>query len=149
VLERKSRWLAATLGAALVIQAVISPETAYCLPAAGLAILAADVYATGWRRSALRLTAFTTTLWTALGGFLVGVVLILLLLSQHALPAFINYYTTFVPGHSLSGPSPTSRTRRGSGVPSHSRRRRPRHPHTGSRSAPAVSGGGTDPRRCT
>jgi hypothetical protein len=106
VLERKSRWLAATLGGALVIQAVISPETAYCLPAVGLAILAADVYATGRRRSALRLTAFTTTVWTALGAVLVGVVLIVLLIGQRALPAFINYYTSFVPGHSLSGGAP-------------------------------------------
>ncbi len=106
VLERKSGWLAAILGGALVLQAVISPETAYCLPAIGLAILAADVYATGWRRGAWRLTSFTTTVWTALGAVVVGLVLLAVLLSQRALPAFINYYTTFVPGHSLSGGSP-------------------------------------------
>ncbi|MFI5312803.1 MAG: hypothetical protein ACHQ06_01410 [Candidatus Dormibacteria bacterium] len=106
VLERRSSRLAAALGAAVVIQAVISPETAYCVPAIGIAIFAADVYATGWRRSAMRLSAFTTTLWTVLGAVLVGVVFLAVLLSQHALADFINYYTAFVPGHILSGGAP-------------------------------------------
>ncbi len=106
VLERRRRRLAFGLGAALVVQAVISPETAYCIPAAGLAVLGSDLYATGWRRANMRLRTFTATLWTALGGAAVGAVLVVVLLSQHALGAFVNYYTAFAPDHILTGGLP-------------------------------------------
>ncbi|MEO8898943.1 MAG: hypothetical protein ABI473_09680 [Candidatus Dormibacter sp.] len=106
VLESRGRWLAIALGAALAIEAVITPETAYCIAAVGFAVLARDLYATGGRRANLRLPAFTTTLWTAVGGVTVAAVLLVILLSQHALDDFVKYYTAFAPDHILTGGLP-------------------------------------------
>lgn len=106
VLEKRSRWLAASLGAVLAIQAVVTPETAYCVLAVGFAVLARDLYTTGGRRANVRLSSFTTTLWTAFGGAAISAVLVVILLSQHALGDFINYYTAFAPDHILTGGRP-------------------------------------------
>jgi hypothetical protein len=106
VTTRRRAWMAAVLGGALVAQAVLSQETAYCIPAVGLALLGSDASRVDWRRRGQRMRGFAMTLWAAVGGVVVTVVLLLILLSQHALGDFIRFYTAFVPGHALTGGLP-------------------------------------------
>jgi hypothetical protein len=106
VIDRRRPWLAALLGAVLVAQAVVSPETAYCVPAVGLAILGSDASRVDWRRSGGRVRGFATAFWTIAGGAAVTVVLLIILLSQHALSDFVRFYTAFVPDHILAGGIP-------------------------------------------
>ena len=54
VINRRSRWLAAVLGGILVAQAVVSQETAYCIPAVAVAVLGSDAYRVEWRRRGAR-----------------------------------------------------------------------------------------------
>jgi hypothetical protein len=106
VIDRRRPWLAVVLGAALVVQAVVSQETAYCIPAVGIAILGSDVQRVDWRRRGSRLRGFAMTAWTAAGGAIVAVVLMVILVSQHALGDFIRFYTAFLPDHALTGGIP-------------------------------------------
>jgi hypothetical protein len=106
VITRRRPWLAAALGGALVAQAVLSQETAYCIPAVGLAIMGSDAQRINWRQRGARLRGFSMTFWTAVGGAAVTTLLVIILLSQHALGDFIRFYTAFVPGHTLTGGIP-------------------------------------------
>jgi hypothetical protein len=106
VIDRRRPWLAAVLGAVLVAQAVISQETAYCIPAVGLAILGSDASGVDWRRRGGRLNGFAMTFWTILGGAAVTAVFVIILLSQHAFSDFVRFYTAFLPDHILTGAIP-------------------------------------------
>jgi hypothetical protein len=104
VLRRRSFRLAVLLGAALVVQAVLGPETAYCIPAAGIAILGCDLFDKDQQISMLR--RFVRTAGTFVGGVLAAGVLLIVLLAHHAVGDFISYYTTFAIDHTLTGGLP-------------------------------------------
>ena len=106
VIDRRHNWLAALLGGILVAQAVISQETAYCIPAVAVAILGSDAYRVDWRHRGARIRGFAMTFWVAIGGAVVATALVIVLLSQHALGDFARFYTAFVPGHTLTGGIP-------------------------------------------
>jgi hypothetical protein len=106
VINQRRPWLAAVLGGVLVAQAVVSQETAYCIPAAGLAILGSDAYRVDWRRRQDRFRGFAMSFWTVVGGTVTTAALVLILVSQHALGDFIRFYTALVPGHILTGGIP-------------------------------------------
>ncbi|MDQ6877999.1 MAG: hypothetical protein M3082_09950, partial [Candidatus Dormibacteraeota bacterium] len=55
---------AVALGICLVVQAVLAPETLYCVPAVGLAVVASDLY----RQRSWRLRGFSTTKGVLIGG---------------------------------------------------------------------------------
>jgi hypothetical protein len=100
-LVRGKWWISAALGGSLAAQAILVPESAYCVPACGLIVLLYDFV---HRRPGQNLvTMFSRTLATAGGGILVLALLCLYLLTQHALGAFIFYYQIFIPGHDLFG----------------------------------------------
>lgn len=92
------------LGCLLAVQAILVPESAYCLPACGLVLIGADLQRRG--PGVLFRRAFATTLGTILGG---GVTLLLftgLLIWQQALSSFIFYYVVAAPGHAYTGGIP-------------------------------------------
>jgi hypothetical protein len=100
-LQRRSRWLAALVGVSLTVQAIIVPESAYCVSAVGAAVILFDLYHRKPRTSLL--ATFSLTLWLAAGGVALFAVFCLYLLTQHALGDFFFYYLIFVPGHDLVG----------------------------------------------
>jgi hypothetical protein len=106
VIDRRRPWLAAVLGAVIVAQAVISQETAYCLPGVGLALLGSDASRVDWRRKSARLRGFAMTFWAIAGGAVVTVALLIILVNQHALSDFIRFYTAEAPDHILTGAIP-------------------------------------------
>jgi hypothetical protein len=108
-LDRRSRWAAACLGGALVGFAVLVPEATYALPACGAAILAHDAYHARWAR--IRLTQdFALSLWTVAGGVALAAAFLAILVANHAVGGFIDYYVTLVPGHDLEGALPLALT---------------------------------------
>jgi hypothetical protein len=100
-LQRRGRWMAALVGVSLTAQAILVPESAYCIPAVGLIVILHDLYHRKPRTS-LQAT-FSQTLWLAGGGVALFAVFCLYLLTQHALGDFFFYYLIFVPGHELVG----------------------------------------------
>jgi hypothetical protein len=105
-LDRPGRLRPLLLGASLTAQAIVTPEAAYCVAAAGSAILFFDLY--HWRRRASMSVNFRLTFWTTVGGAGCAGVVAAYLISQGALAAFVNYYAVFVPGHALAGGIPIS-----------------------------------------
>jgi hypothetical protein len=103
-LQRRSKWLMALVGVSLTAQAILVPESAYCVPAVGLIVILYDLSHRQPRTSIL--ATFTQTLWLAGGGIVLFAVFALYLVSQHALSDFIFYYLVFVPGHELTGALP-------------------------------------------
>ncbi|MFI5270004.1 MAG: hypothetical protein ACHQ7M_21715, partial [Chloroflexota bacterium] len=100
-LQRRSRWLAALVGVSLTAQAIVVPESAYCVSAVGAIVILYDLY---HRKPGTSLLAtFSLTLWLAAGGVALFAVFSLYLLTQHALGDFFFYYLIFVPGHDLVG----------------------------------------------
>ena len=100
-LSRRSRWLAALAGVSLTAQAIIVPESAYCVSAVGAIVILFDFY---HRKPRTSLPAtFSLTLWLAAGGVALFAIFCVYLLTQHALGDFIFYYLIFVPGHDLVG----------------------------------------------
>lgn len=95
---------AVALACLLVFQAVISPETAYALVGAGLALVAGDVF--DWQRKRPAGLNLLRSLSCLAGGVLCAVVLALFLAVNGALKGFIDYYRDFIPGHDLTGAHP-------------------------------------------
>ncbi len=106
VINRRRPWMAAVLGGVLVAQAVVSQETAYCIPAAGLAVIGSDACRIDWRRRRGRLRGFAMSYWALAGGAVTTAVFVVILVSQRALGDFIRFYTALVPGHILTGGIP-------------------------------------------
>ena len=103
--DRRSRILAFCMGAALVIAAVLVPETTYVVPACGIALLAHDAYHAGWPRVRVR-RDFALTLWSVAGGAAVMACLFALLTAVGAVGGFIDFYVTEALGHGLEGAIP-------------------------------------------
>ena len=105
-LERRSLWLSAGLGAALIAQAIVTPEAAYCLPACGAVIILYEL--TRRRRGVGLLESFARALATAAGGLAVLLVFTLWLVTHNTLGSFIFYYQIAAPGHALTGTFPVN-----------------------------------------
>lgn len=104
--RRTAPWMMA-LGGAAVAQAFIAPETAFCIPAVGLAVVGAGL--TEWRAGrAAPAHAFRPALWVIAGGGAVGALLLAWLLASGSLKGFVLYYTTFAGDHELEGGIPLS-----------------------------------------
>jgi hypothetical protein len=102
--QSRRGWIMGATGAALTVQAILVPESAYCVLAVGFIVILHDLYR---RRRGDGLTAiFAKTLWLTGGGVAVFAVFSLFMLSQHALGDFFFYYLIFVPGHELVGGLP-------------------------------------------
>jgi hypothetical protein len=100
-LRRRSSWMTAVLGAGLTAQAILVPESAYCVPAIGVTVILYDL---AHRQAGAKLAAtFAHTLWLTAGGVALFALFALYLASQHALGDFFFYYLIFVPGHELVG----------------------------------------------
>jgi hypothetical protein len=86
-----------------VIQAIVTPEAAYFIPAIGVAIVGRDLYHhhRGWRPASLRLTSAVLA-----GGAAVLVALLVFLLASGSLEGFLSYYQVVVVDHSLQGGIP-------------------------------------------
>jgi hypothetical protein len=100
-LSKRSRWLAALVGVSLTAQAIVVPESAYCVSAVGAIVILYDLYHRKPRTSLV--ATFSLTLWLAAGGVALFAVFCVYLLTQHALGDFFFYYLIFVPGHDLVG----------------------------------------------
>lgn len=101
VLVHPRWWLGVSLGAILVAQTAVQPESAYCIPACALAVLLRDLIA--FRHERALWPAMARTTWLAAGGSAVLVALAAVLASQHALQSFIFYFVIFAPDHWLTG----------------------------------------------
>jgi len=103
-LQRRRWWLSVLLAISLVIQAILVPESAYCVLACGLVVFLHDLYHR--RKGAKLIAVFSQTLWLTAGGVAAFAVFCLYLISQHALGDFFFYYAVFAPGHELTGGVP-------------------------------------------
>lgn len=102
-LQRRRGWISAALGACLAAQAILVPESAYCVTAGGAIVFLHDLY----HRSGPSLVAtFSKTLWLTAGGVGLFAVFSLFLLSHHAFGDFFFYYQVFAAGHELTGALP-------------------------------------------
>jgi hypothetical protein len=103
-LNTRKVWVSAVLGAVLVVQAILVPEAAYCIPACGAVLV---LYEWTSRSGTARLAAqFSRTLACAAGGLVAVLLFIGVLLWQHALGNWIFYYETVASGHALTGGLP-------------------------------------------
>jgi hypothetical protein len=103
-LERDRWWLSALLGVALVAQAIVTPEAAFCLAAVGGVVLLRDVTSRDPDRPLV--ARFSRTLWITAGGALLGAAFVGLLLVEGALRSFILYFLVYAQGHELQGGLP-------------------------------------------
>lgn len=103
-LQSRRAWISALVGGGLVVQAILVPESAYCLPPCGLIVILHSLYHR--RPGAGLVETLAKPLWMTAGGGAVSAVFGLYLLSQHALGDFFFYYLIFVPGHELVGGIP-------------------------------------------
>ena len=99
------RWArAVSLGAVLVVSIVISPETAYTLPATAVVLVVHDL---ATRRPGTALpAALTATLRVGCGAAAASLVIALWLLANHALGSFVWYFVVFAPDHALASGLP-------------------------------------------
>jgi hypothetical protein len=104
-LDDPAWWRSVLLGAALIVQAALIPETAYCIPACGLVLILRDSY---HRVPGSLVKSFSRTLWCAVGGTALAAIFGTYLLTQHALGDFLFYFVIFAPGHELTGGEPLS-----------------------------------------
>ncbi|MFI5286403.1 MAG: hypothetical protein ACHQ4F_08785 [Candidatus Dormibacteria bacterium] len=103
-LQRRRWWLTVLVAICLVVQAILVPETAYCVFGCGLVVILHDLY---HRPKGAKLpVAFAQTLWLTVGGVASFGVFCLYLISQRALGDFFFYYAVFAPGHELTGGVP-------------------------------------------
>jgi hypothetical protein len=100
-LQSRKAWISAVVGVALTAQAILVPESAYCVPACGVIVILHDLYQR--RRGATLMATFSKSIWMIGGGVALFAVFSLYLVSQHALGDFFFYYLIFVPGHELVG----------------------------------------------
>jgi hypothetical protein len=107
VFDRRSRVASFGVGAAVVIFAVLVPEASYAVPACGLALVARDAYRAGWPRPRV-VRDFGLTLWAIAGGAAVVAAVFAVLLAEHGVGGFVDFYVTLVPGHGLEGTIPIS-----------------------------------------
>jgi hypothetical protein len=102
VSRRQPAWAVAT-GAATVMQAIVTPEAAYFIPAIGLAIVGRDLYHRhlGWRLASLQLTSAVVV-----GGAAVLAALMVFLFATRSIEGFLQYYQVVAVDHSLQGGIP-------------------------------------------
>ncbi len=105
--DRRSRTASFCTGAALVAFAVLVPEATYVVPACGIALLAHDAYHAGWPRPRVG-RDFSLTLWAVVGGAVVTACVSALLVAEHAVGGFIDFYATEAVGHGLEAAIPIS-----------------------------------------
>lgn len=94
-----------TLGFALLVNAVLVPESAFVLVACATAVVVHDLYRADWVPGN-RLRSFRRTSLCAAGGCAGTVLLLAILAYSGAVGAFVSYYTTFIPSHDLEGATP-------------------------------------------
>jgi hypothetical protein len=103
-LDHPAWWRSALLGAALVVQMVLIPEAAYCIPACGIILVLYESY---HRAPGALAASFSRTLWCAAAGVGVATAIGVYLQAQHALGAFFFYFVVVATGHELTGGLPT------------------------------------------
>ncbi len=102
---KRSGWgWAAGLIVLLFVQAVVSPETAYLVPAVLVTIVACDFY--GRDRAIWRLSDFRRIIRVVVCGAAVSAIWVVFLASQGALEGFVGYFRTFARDHELTGGIP-------------------------------------------
>jgi len=104
-IERRTRGLAIGLGMVAVAFAVLVPEASYAVPACGVAVIAHDAYRATWTRTRIR-RDFSLTIWSIAGGGVIAAALLVVLVSNHAVGGFLDYYGVVVSGHTLVGGIP-------------------------------------------
>jgi hypothetical protein len=104
VLEHRQWWLGAALGVSLIVQAILVPESAYCIPACGVVLILYEV-ANG-RPGERLLSRFPRTLGCIVGGASAALIFGGVLALEHAAASFAFYYLIFAPGHALTGGYP-------------------------------------------
>ncbi len=100
-IRRRSRAWCAGLGAALVVQAIVVPETA--LMAAGILATLVAFEWLGRARGAPWAGTLFRTWWCVATGALFVAGWVVFLAATGALRGFVDYYLIFGPGHTLSG----------------------------------------------
>src|SRR5205823_4498054 len=100
--RRKPVWGAVT-GAAVMLQAILSPEAAYFAPAVGVAIIGRDLYhhGRGWHLASFRLTGAIIA-----GGTIVMGAWAVFLLTTGSLRGFVEFYQLVATDHGLQGGIP-------------------------------------------
>ena len=100
-LGTQRRWMGAGLGCALVAEAFLVPESAYLLGAAGVIVVASDLYSRPCGQALLR--AFRRSAWFLAGAGGLAAAAALYLQTQRALASLAFYYLIFGKGHELTG----------------------------------------------
>jgi hypothetical protein len=104
VLRKPTRLRMAALAAVVVVQTVVSPETAFFVPAC---IIVLGVYElSSYDRGLPLRTNLRRTLGTSAAGLFMFSAFALVLAAAHALDDFLFFYRTFAPDHSLTGGIP-------------------------------------------
>ena len=102
---RKATWpRMAGLGAVVVVQTVVSPETTIFVPACFVVLGLYEL--SSYRRGLPLRKSFRRTLGTAAAGLVVVGAFVLVLAAFHALDDFVFFYRTFAPDHPLTGGVP-------------------------------------------
>jgi hypothetical protein len=100
-LRTRRRWLSTALGATLVAEAFLVPESAYLLIAAGVIVAASDL--SSRRRGQRMSSAFGRTLWFLAGAGGLAAAAAVYLQTQGAFTELAFYYLIFGRGHELTG----------------------------------------------
>jgi hypothetical protein len=103
-LNTRKLWATGALGAVLVVQAILVPEAAYCIPACGAVLILYEW--TSRTRGGTLSKQFSRTLACVAGGLIATLLVVGVLLWQHALGDWIFYYQTVTAGHALTGGLP-------------------------------------------
>jgi hypothetical protein len=102
---RKPTWpRMAALAAVVAFQTVVSPETAFFIPACFIVLGLYEL--SSYDRGLPLRTNFRRTLGTSAAGLLILSAFFLVLAALHALDDFLFFYRTFAPDHSLTGGTP-------------------------------------------
>jgi len=104
-LLRRATWpRAIAFTSLLAVQAIVSPEGTYAVPAYLLAVLCFDLANADRARGVMR--GLRRTMMCGLTGLVIVAAWFTFLAFEHAVGDFLFYYRTFAPGHELTGGLP-------------------------------------------
>jgi hypothetical protein len=104
LLRRATVVRAGAVVALLLLQSIITPESAYCVVAAAVGVISFE--AVRFQRGTSMLRAFRRTLLCSAIGAALALCWALWLAHHDSLDGFVDYYRTFVPHHELTGGMP-------------------------------------------
>jgi hypothetical protein len=111
LLERPTRVRSALLGALLVVQTVVTPESAPALVAVTAVVIAYEWY---WRRPGTDIaSAFPRTVWVVASGLCFAAIFFIYMAARGALDDYLYITINLVRGHTVDGavpPGPNPRT---------------------------------------